>query len=105
MIYNTIPTKHTRMFTPGDAPVLVRSQFAGNDTTSVGDRGAAVLDEMTKMSALLFGDLGATRCNHYLPLRLKQQRIVTTLDARRTLPSVSDLPDSLIGHPATLSVK
>ena len=51
------------MFTPGDAPVLVQSQSAGNNTTSVGDRGAAVLDKMLKMSALPYGDLGATRHN------------------------------------------
>jgi hypothetical protein len=34
---HTDPTKHTRMLTPGDAPVLVQSQFAGNKTTSVGE--------------------------------------------------------------------
>ena len=60
---HTDPTKHTRMITPGDAPVLVQSQSAGNETTSVGDRGAAALYKMSNMSALPFGGLRATRHN------------------------------------------
>lgn len=58
---HTSSTGRTQMFTPGPTPVLVQFQIAGNRTTSVGDLGAAALFEMSEISALLFGDLGATR--------------------------------------------
>lgn len=48
---HTSPTMYTRMLNSGDAPVLVQSQYAGNQTTKVGDSGAAAPYVVSKVFA------------------------------------------------------
>lgn len=88
MIYTPTPRGALGNSHPETTPVLAQIQYAGITTTSVSDRGAAALFEMSTVVALPFGDLGATRHTGELPLISKQEKIIPTLDVRRIVPYV-----------------
>lgn len=85
---------------PDTAPALAQVEHAGAWTISMGDRGAAALCEVLKLSTLPFGDLGATRRTKVRCLDLEKQKIATAFDAKRTSQPLSS---PLIGCLATLS--
>lgn len=83
------------MFTPGDAPVLVQSQFAGNQTTSVGDRGAAALYEVLTMPAILFAVLGAIHQNGVFAFKVEAAKDRHSVECKMDL-TVSQQSSRLI---------